>query len=161
MITVRAVRPGEHGPLRELRLRALAQDAAAFGSTPSEEETHPERRWVELADGSGGETVYVAIDDGAWVAMAAGRWFDAERGIAQLWGMWVDPAYRGHGLGTRLVGAVRQWASGREARFLRLGVVEGSAAVGLYERLGFVDTGERRPLRRDPALIAAFMVRPI
>jgi GNAT superfamily N-acetyltransferase len=164
VIAVRAVRPGEHEPLRELRTRAMAEDPDAFGGTAAAEAAHAPERWLALAEGVGDEggeaTVYVAIDDGEWVGMAAGRWFDPDRGIAQLWGMWVAPGHRGQGLGVRLVQSVRGWAAGRDARFLRLGVVDGSPAIRLYERLGFVDTGERRPLSRDPSVTAVFMVRP-
>lgn len=163
MITVRAVRGGEHEPLWALRTQALVSDPAAFGGSVDEEAAHPPQRWAALAEGvgdDGGEVVvYVAIDDGDWVGMAAGRWFDA--GIAQLWGMWVSPAMRGRGVGARLVAAVRHWAVEREARFVRLGVMADSPAIELYARLGFVDTGERRPLRRDPSLTAAYMVRPV
>jgi ribosomal protein S18 acetylase RimI-like enzyme len=164
VITVRAVRAGEQEPLRELRLRAMAQAPAMFGSTLLQESAHPEAHWSRLAEGvgaDGGETaVYVAIDDERWVGMAAGRWFDQPRGIAQLWGMWVESELRGRGTGERLAQAVRGWAQNHDARFLRLGVIENSPAISLYERLGFVDTGERNPLHRDPAVTAVYMVRP-
>jgi hypothetical protein len=47
--------------------------------------------------------LFVAIDGDEWVAMAAGRWFDRQQRIAQLWGMWVEPGLRRQGLGRRLV----------------------------------------------------------
>lgn len=160
MITVRGVRSGEGARLRELRLRALSEAPAAFGAAPVQEAEHDDDHWEQLAEAGDEAAVYVATDGEEWVGMAAGRWFDRERAIAQLWGMWVDPARRGEGIGARLVDAVRGWARQHEARFVRLGVIEGSAAIGLYERLGFVDTGERRPLRRDASVTAVFMVRP-
>jgi ribosomal protein S18 acetylase RimI-like enzyme len=164
VITVRAARAGEGASLRELRLRALSEAPGMFGSTAVQEGDHPEALWSGLAEGVGvdGEetAVYVAIDDEHWVGMAAGRWFDRDRRIAQLWGMWVQPELRGRGTGERLALAVRGWAQSHEARFLRLGVIEDSPAIALYERLGFVDTGERKPLRRDPNVTALYMVRP-
>jgi GNAT superfamily N-acetyltransferase len=33
----------------------------------------------------------------------APRWFDQPAGVAHLWGMWVEPAARGRGLGRTLV----------------------------------------------------------
>jgi hypothetical protein len=34
-------------------------------------------------------------------------------------------------------------------------------ASSFYERLGFVRTGETRPLPRDPSITAVFLVRPV
>jgi GNAT superfamily N-acetyltransferase len=164
VIAVRAVRAGEQTPLRELRLRAQAQAEDAFGGSTEQVLAHPVQYWVQLAEGigeDGGEAaVYVAIDEERWVGMAGARWLDRSRGIVQLWGMWVEPERRGEGTGARLVTAVRGWAQSRDARFLRLGVIEHSPAIPLYERLGFIDTGERKPLVRDPAVMATYMVRP-
>ena len=160
MITVRAVRAGEGPRLRELRMRAMADTPGAFGATPTHEEQLPDEHWSALAEGGDEHGVYVAIDDEAWVGMAAGRWFERERGIVQLWGMWVEPARRGERIGERLVGSVRGWAAARGARFMRLGVMDASPAIAFYERLGFVLTGETKPLTRDPAVLAVYMARP-
>jgi GNAT superfamily N-acetyltransferase len=160
VITVRAVRAGEGPRLRELRMRAMADAPGAFGSTPEEETEQPEERWSGLADGGVQGGVYVAIDEDSWIGMAAGHWFARERGVVQLWGMWVEPARRGEGIGERLVAAVRGWATTHGARFIRLGVIDGSPAIPLYERLGFVLTGETKPLTRDPSVLAVYMARP-
>jgi GNAT superfamily N-acetyltransferase len=162
---VRLVRAGEGERLRELRLRAVSGAPAAFASTVEHEAAHPDAHWSQLAGQSelaDAMVVFVADDGERWLAMAAGRWFDRERGIAALWGMWVDPVARRLGLGDRLVGEVRRWAASQGAEFLRLGVVEGVDDVAaFYERLGFVRTGETRPLVRDETLTAVFLVRPI
>jgi ribosomal protein S18 acetylase RimI-like enzyme len=160
VITVRGVRAGEGSRLRELRMRALADAPEAFGATPDEEVSQPDEHWERLADGGDEFGVYVALDGDDWIGMAAGRWFARDRGVVQLWGMWVVPSRRGEGLGVRLVDAVRGWSRQNSGRFLRLGVIDGSAAIALYERLGFVDTGERKPLRRDASLTAVYMARP-
>jgi GNAT superfamily N-acetyltransferase len=160
VITVRAVRAGEGPRLRELRMHAVADAPGAFGSTLEHEEQLPTEHWSALAAGGGDNGVYVAIDDEAWIGMAAGRWFDRERGIVQLWGMWVEPGRRGERIGERLVGSVRGWATTHEAHFMRLGVMDASPAIPFYERLGFVLTGETKPLMRDPSVIAVYMARP-
>ena len=165
MITVRAVRASEAAPLRELRLRVLAESPGAFATTVEEEAGRPDSDWSQLAavsERADDGVVVVAIDEGRWVGMAAGRWVDRDRGIAHLWSMWVDPAVRRLGLGERLVDAVRGWASGHGARFLRLGVIAGEVdAASFYERLGFVRTGETRLLAREPTREAFFLVRPV
>lgn len=129
MITVRAVRAGEGPRLRELRMRAMADVPNVFGSTPEHEEQLPEQHWSALADGGEEAGVYVAIDEQEWIGMAAGRWFERERGIVQLWGTWVEPGRRGERIGERLVGSVRRWATTHGARFVRLGVIEHSPAI--------------------------------
>lgn len=160
MITIRAVRAGEGPRLRELRMRAMADAPGAFGSTLGHESEQPDEHWSALAEGGHENGVYVAIDDDAWIGMAAGRWFDRGRGIVQLWGMWVEPGHRGERIGERLVGSVRGWATTNGAHFMRLGVMDASPAIPFYERLGFVLTGETKPLTRDPAVLAVYMARP-
>jgi GNAT superfamily N-acetyltransferase len=160
VITVRAVCAGETPRLRELRMRALADAPGAFGSTAEHEEQLAPERWSALAGGGDEIGVYVAIDGEAWIGMAAGRWFERERGIVQLWGMWVEPGRRGERIGERLVGSVRGWAATHGARFMRLGVIDASPAIAFYERLGFVLTGETKPLVRDPSVLAVYMARP-
>ena len=151
--------------LRAVRLRALGDAPAAFASTRDTEARHPGSHWHELAMHSelaDAAVVFVARRDRRWVGMAAGRWFDRDQGIAHLWGMWVDPAVRRRGLGERLVAEVHGWAASRGARVLRLGVIEGAAgAVEFYERLGFVRTGESKPLLRDETVTAFFLARPV
>jgi GNAT superfamily N-acetyltransferase len=160
VITVRAVRAGEGPRLRELRMRAMADAPGAFGSTLEHEAEQSDEHWSVLADGGDENGVYVAIDDETWIGMAAGRWFERERGIVQLWGMWVEPARRGERIGERLVGSVRGWATTHGAHFMRLGVMDASPAIPFYERLGFVLTGEAKPLTRDPSVVAVYMARP-
>jgi GNAT superfamily N-acetyltransferase len=161
VITVRAVRAGEGPRLRGLRMRAMADTPRAFGSTLQHEAEQSDEHWSVLADGGDENGVYVAIDDDAWIGMAAGRWFERERRIVQLWGMWVEPGRRGERIGERLVGSVRGWATNHRAHFMRLGVMDASPAIPFYERLGFVLTGETKPLMRDPSVVAVYMARPV
>ena len=162
---MRAVRTGDEARLRALRLRALSDSPEAFAASAEQEAELPPSHWGELAHQSEvGEhlAIYVAVGGEDWLGMCAGRWFDRERGVAQLWGMWVDPAARRLGLGERLVGEVRGWAAARGARFLRLGVATRPGdPTRFYERLGFVRTGETRMMRTDPTRPAHFLVRPV
>jgi GNAT superfamily N-acetyltransferase len=165
VLAIRAVRAGDASDLRAVRLRALEDAPDAFGSTLDLEREYPAEHWLQLARSSevpDTEVVYVAVDGDRWLGMAAGRWHDRDRGIAALWGMWVDPALRGLGVGERLVDAVREWAAGHGARFVRLAAVTGEGdPTGFYERLGFVITGETGTLRRDPTRAFRDLVRPV
>ncbi len=164
-MAVRAVRAGDASRLRALRLRALSESPEAFAVAAEQEAELPGSHWAELAHQSAVAdhlVIYVAVRGEDWLGMGAGRWFDRERGIAQLWGMWVDPAARRLGLGERLVTQVRGWAAARGARFLRLGVATRPGdPTPFYERLGFVRTGETRMMRTDPTRPAHFLVRPV
>jgi GNAT superfamily N-acetyltransferase len=163
-IEIRRVRRGDERRLRELRLRALSDAPAAFASTVDQDAALSESHWAGLAaesDRAQVAVVFAAVRDERWLGLAAGRWFDPERGVVQLWGMWVDPRARGLRVGGRLVAEVDRWAQSHGARHLRLGVVEEAAVEAFYERLGFTRTGETRPLVRDESLIAIFLSRPV
>ena len=160
MEAIRAATAEDLALVRELRLRALAESPGAFAATADDEATLPEQDWVRRVAGDG-DAVFVALAGERGVGMAGVRWFAAERGISQLWGMWVAPEQRRSGVGERLVGAVRAWTRQGGGRCVRLGVLAGSRdPAGFYERLGFVRTGEQRPYARDPSRLVFWMARP-
>ena len=66
---------------------------------------------------------------------------------AKIWGVFVDPAYRGRGYGRALMQSALTLArSWRDLSYVDLGVSENSpAALALYESLGFREWG------REPA----------
>ncbi|WP_197279735.1 GNAT family N-acetyltransferase [Bosea sp. AAP35] len=62
----------------------------------------------------------------------------AERGMAEIGSVVVDPAHRGHGYGRRLIGGLMGWARAMEADWAYLQVDRTNAvALGLYGSLGF------------------------
>ena len=161
---VRPIAVGEAGALRELRLRALRDAPEGFASDLAGDSALGFEHWQRLTVGGDKRTTLVAqADDDRLVGMAGGRWFDQERGIAQLWGLWVEPALRGGGVGAELVAQVNAWAAGAGAGFVRLGVLEsgGEPVKAFYRRLGFVALDEPAPLPANPSRLATFMVRPV
>jgi ribosomal protein S18 acetylase RimI-like enzyme len=72
--------------------------------------------------------------------------------------MWVDPAWRSHGVGRRLLDAVVVWAGERGLRCHLDVTVGNDAARRLYEGYGFVATGGTEPLREGSAHRCARMV---
>jgi ribosomal protein S18 acetylase RimI-like enzyme len=67
--------------------------------------------------------------------------------------MWVDPAFRANGIGRMLVAEILTWAHQYEQNRLELWVTQGNVqAIGLYERVGFIETGKRDVLPSNPAL---------
>jgi ribosomal protein S18 acetylase RimI-like enzyme len=66
---------------------------------------------------------------------------------AELISMWVDPAWRGLGVGDALVKEVEGWTARRGIGQLRLWVAEGNdRAERFYSRLGFSRTGRLQPM---------------
>jgi ribosomal protein S18 acetylase RimI-like enzyme len=66
--------------------------------------------------------------------------------------MWLAPAARGTGLAEALLRAAEKWCVEHHLSRLRLDVVEDNQrAIRLYERLGYLSTGQAVPLRSDPA----------
>jgi ribosomal protein S18 acetylase RimI-like enzyme len=165
---IRLPEAAEAHALRAFLLRAVRDAPDAFASSLELELARPERYWEGLAtrteygDAPEASVVLAAVDHGRWLAMAGSFWFDRPAGVAQLWGMWVEPSARSRGLGSRLVAEVAGWASDRGAVRLRLGVVDDAAAVAaFYERLGFARTGETKSLPPDGARTAFFMTMPL
>jgi GNAT superfamily N-acetyltransferase len=91
--------------------------------------------------------MFIADEGRAPVGSAYGL-LDRDRVEAgRVGGMWVDPAWRRRGVGRLLLQAVFDWARGRE--LTRLGLwapARSPAAIALYSRAGFRETGIRRPL---------------
>jgi ribosomal protein S18 acetylase RimI-like enzyme len=153
-VEIRRLRAGEAARFRELRLRALQDSPEAFASSYEREAELAPERWERFADGSERaqtEIVFIAEEDDRWLGMAGGYLQEHERGAAGLWGMWVAPEARRRMLASHLADAVAAWARARRALTLELSVTDRSeAAAALYERLGFVPTGETKPLASNP-----------
>ena len=153
-VGTRRVARDEWERVRQLRLRALADAPDAFGSTLDEERAHGEAGWVGWIEGweSFTNALFVAEDGERWVGMAVGSRAGDEPD-AHLYGMWVEPSRRSSGIGASLVEQVLGWARTWDARSVILGVTEtNGGAATFYEHLGFVDTGERDPLREGSEL---------
>lgn len=160
MPTVIRLGPGDAERYARLRLRMLTLAPWAFSATPEDDEAldvphlammfareHHATFAIEAArslktDGqteseSGGHPVLVAS---ASLTRATGPKFSHR---ARVWGVFVEPAYRGRALGKALMDAVithaRSWPG---VAFLDLSVSANSPeAQRLYERFGFVVWG--------------------
>lgn len=160
---VRRIRADEWEELRDLRLRALADAPDSFGATYEAESADPDDEWRDwAATGADGGTCFVAIalDGERWIGMAMGAPHFDHPGDAGLFAMWVDPADRGQGIGRWLANDVVSWADASGFPVIHLRVTTtNEAARRLYEACGFVDTGERAPLREGSDGTAASMTR--
>jgi ribosomal protein S18 acetylase RimI-like enzyme len=140
--------------VRDVRLRALAADPSAFGSSLKREQGFDEQRWRSWPATS---AVLLAIDPDVAdhpVGMATLRAFAGdENADGELNAMWVEPERRGTGLGELLLQAALAAATAGGYRSVRLWVTDGNlGARTLYERAGFRRTGRTEPLLSDPQL---------
>jgi ribosomal protein S18 acetylase RimI-like enzyme len=164
-VEVRRILADEWQELRDVRLRALLDAPDAYGSTYEQESGEPDDTWRDLAasgaEGGQGFTA-IAVGDTRLEGLAVGAPHHAFPGEVGLFAMWVDPAWRGRGVGRRLVDGVIAWAAIERFPTIRLLVTETNGpAFRLYERCGFVDTGARVPLREGSDLAAVSMIRSL
>jgi ribosomal protein S18 acetylase RimI-like enzyme len=135
MATLRRLGPDDWAEFRDIRLRALADSPDAFGSTLEREQPFTEDDWRRCL----AVPVYVVLDPHP---VAVGGVFD-NTGTPHVWGMWTDPAHRGRGHARRILDALIP--AGTPAQ-LDVNVDNGGART-VYQRYGFVGTGELEPLR--------------
>jgi ribosomal protein S18 acetylase RimI-like enzyme len=106
--------------------------------------------------------VYLAREDGDPIGTATVAEYHAEPGIAHIYAMWVAPDARRTGAGRALLEAAASWARDRGCERLVLSVTESNAtARAFYAAVGFVETGERRPLREGADLQVLRMTREL
>jgi len=154
-VLVRNIRAHEWRQYRAIRLAALSNAPEAFGSTFEAEDNRSDEEWrVRAAAAAAGQDrgLYVAADrNGSWHGMAGGFTPGEPPADVDVVSMWVAPEARGRGLGESMLHAVADWAVGRGFRTLGLWVTEGNEpALRLYERCGFIATGDRQPLPSSP-----------
>lgn len=151
-ITVRRLHAWEWSKLRAIRLRALEVDPIAFGSTLARELAYDDNLWIARAEkyansSTGG--VWVAVSGGRFIGMAGILFEDP---FFHMWGVWMEPAFRGRHIASRLVDDAISWvkANDKPADIL-LGVNPiQSSAVELYRGRGFVPTGTVEDLSHSP-----------
>ena len=155
-LELRVITPDDWEAFRAVRLRALTESPDAFGATLADATAQPPQVWRERAAGAG--PVILAFADQDPVAMG-GLYVPPESDDAFVWGMWVEPASRGHGLASRILDDLlgHPEAAGRS---LHLHVTHGNdTARRLYERHGFTSTGQSQPLRDGSDVRIAAMRR--
>jgi ribosomal protein S18 acetylase RimI-like enzyme len=167
MVLVREAVPDDWRTLRGIRLTALADAPDAFAATYAQEAVLAEADWRGRIAAGGSFLAYLPelgpVEPAEPVepsGLAGG--YELAPGDIHLVAMWVRPQARGHGVGAALITAVTGWAKARDATEIHLWVNENNIpARRLYQRCGFVLTGERAPLPSNPALHEVAMTRPL
>lgn len=154
--------PDHWGLVREIRLRALSADPAAFGQSWETESAYDDDVWKARV--SEAAWFLAVVDEDTPVAVVASRHEeDSPETERELQAMWVQSNQRGHGLAHDLADAVEEWAREDGASVLALYVhPSNEPAVKLYESLGFSATGDRWSVDEDdPQADWIKMARPL
>ena len=139
---MRTLSEDEWEQFRAARLAALAESPEAFVSSLAVEQEYDEATW--RARMRRAQRLLAEVDGSAVGVASVGTMADTE-GTAELFGLWVVPAWRGRGVAAALV------RSGSEQA--RAKVSTGRLLVGtdngrpLASSFGFRPTGRRRPMR--------------
>lgn len=149
-ISVRRLGADDWRTWRDVRLAALADAPDAFASSLARERDYDEAGWRERLDPDLGMKA-VACADRHPVGLV-GAWVPQSRpGAVELFSMWVDPSWRGRGVGDLLVTETVTWARENHHKHVELWVVDDNvASQRLYHRHGFRATGEDQPHPGNP-----------
>jgi GNAT superfamily N-acetyltransferase len=131
--------------LRDVRLRALSEDPAAFIETYANASNLPDDRWRERATATERQASFGYERDGRFDGLVSCFVAD-DLATVFLVAMWVTPELRGAGAAGELVGSVLEWGRERGAARVCLSVEgDNPRAARLYEKCGFVETSDPPP----------------
>ena len=139
--------PERAGAFQALRLEALEHHPCAFAAAHDEELGQSA---ADVAERLSHQAVFGGFVDDALLGVAgfAQPALAKKRHKGLLWGVYVRPAVRGHGLGRTLVAQVIEHAQGKVVQLHAAVVTGNTVARGLYHDLGFVPYGlEPRSLK--------------
>jgi GNAT superfamily N-acetyltransferase len=149
-LVIRRLAAADWAAFRAVRLAALWDAPEAFGSTSSDAEQLDEAEWRRRVEG---RAAFLAEVAGQHAGLAAGIAAD-HPAVAELISMWVAPAWRGQGVGDRLVEAVLTWPAGERFATVHLWVADGNARAERLVRPA------RVCLKRPPAADGRSKIRP-
>jgi ribosomal protein S18 acetylase RimI-like enzyme len=150
---IRILAPQDASEFQALRLRGLQECPEAFASSYEEEKDTPLAEIQERLQPREDSAIFGAFQESGLCAVV-GVQRESMRKLAHkcfIWGVYVAPESRGHGVGEKLLSHVLVYAATvLGARQVNLGVnTKNSAAIALYKKLGFVEFG----LERDYLLV--------
>jgi len=150
-VRVRQVQPGEWMTLRTVRLAALADAPAAFGSTTARELAFGEAEWRDRATSAPNFIAWRGNEPVGLVTVIC-RQNDDVTGSPPEWelvSMWVSPNARGSGAADLLVSAIADVVRAESGQQVTLWVADGNdRARAFYLKAGFRPTGLRQTYRR-------------
>lgn len=134
-VEVRRIGADDWRDWRRLRLRALADTPAAFGSTLAHEQEFSVGDWRQRA----GDGSFLGYAGALPVAIGAG--FQDRPGHLMVVAMWTEPAWRGRGVGGQVLDAIVEYAGTLGLRPHLFAMQANPEAARLYLRHGFARSG--------------------
>ncbi len=163
-VEIRRLRADEGSLLMQVRLLSLLDAPYAFGSTYTESVQRPSDHWAgraAAASAGGSSAVFLAMARDEPVGMVGAFEPEDAPGTRRVFGVWVEPALRGQGVGRKLVETVMAWAEAVGADLIDLWVnVSNDPAIHLYEELGFEKSGDTQDMPSNSALSEYRMIKP-
>jgi RimJ/RimL family protein N-acetyltransferase len=147
---IRVLTGRDASPCRLLRLEGLREFPTAFASSYDEESEIAVGTVAERMEPSENGAVFGAVDEEGVLVGMVGIQRESRsklRHKALIWGMYVTPAYRERGTGSRLLISVLDYAatSMPGLRQINLWVnVKNASAIEIYRRTGFEPCGVER-----------------
>jgi len=164
MATLHQITPSLASSYKAVRLRALQDTPAAFGSTYARESQFTDADWQQRTANlcTPRSIGYLAHHHDEYYGIAVAFLNEQDPQHAELMSMWVAPEHRRTSTGRLLVDTIQSWARSTGAHTLQLMVTSKNlAAIAFYERLGFTPTGRTEPYPPNPALTQFEMSKSI
>jgi GNAT superfamily N-acetyltransferase len=153
---MRALSAADVSLFRDLRLRALACDPDAYGGTYAAESARSEAEWSEgLRKGtSGTHAIFVALDSARAIGMCGAFMTDDDAAVGMIWGMFVEPSFRGSSVARELLCAAEHFLRQCGAARVIGRVADGnSRAIAFYRRCGYALGPACGPLRSGSPML--------
>lgn len=152
---LRRLQPHELSLHRALRLAALRDSPDSFSDALADIEAQPASYWEQLTRSvtePKRHVMFLACDGERAIGSVYGLSGGGLGGAGRVGGMWVEPVWRGRGVAAALLHEVIDWARARGLGGLSLWApAHAPAAIALYHRAGFRETGTEGPLASRPA----------
>lgn len=140
-ITLRAAREGDLEAFRELRLEALQENPASFGSDYTVSKAQPKEFWTgRLYLGSNDGKVFFTTHKDEPVGMCGIMLGTSPktRHNGTIWGVYIKRDWQGQHIARELIDLCANWAREHGVKLLKLAVVANNAsAIRCYTGIGF------------------------
>ena len=139
-IIIRQASVADAAELQTLRLEALQNRPEAFGGDYDREKQEAVSDWEKRLSEQTDHAIFVAVAKGNLVAMTSIGFPDRPKlkHNGTIWGVYVQPQWRGRGISNQLIDACADWAKSHSIKLLRLAVASTNlSAINSYARSGF------------------------
>jgi RimJ/RimL family protein N-acetyltransferase len=139
-INIRRATLEDAAALRELRLEALQNRPEAFGSDYEKESRQPLAQTEDSLRDEMNLAIFIATAESKLIGMTGiGKYRHTKlKHGAFVWGVYVQPAWRGQGVSQQIMQACIQWGREHGLQFIKLAVINTNApAINSYLRSGF------------------------